>query len=276
MASIHENKRIWNERYDWPERGDEWSEAWGGPAAQWYATIYPRIRGYLRGGTIVEIAPGHGRWTQFLAAHAQSLVGVDVSENCVAVCRDRFRDAPHASFFVNDGRSLDCVADGAADFIFSFDSLVHAEAEVIADYLAAMAKKLAPDGIAFIHHSNLGAYPWQVRLSAIPKVRGVLRLARVLEPCLYWRAASMDAGKFVEFCHQYGLLCTSQELLAWGGSRTLIDCFSVITRGNSIWAREYRSLRNSTFMLEAATARSLAALYGADPLSAAIPEQRLR
>ena len=50
------------------------------------------------------------------------------------------------------------VADRSVDFAFSFDSLVHADAEVLDAYAAELARTLAPDGVAFIHHSNLGAY----------------------------------------------------------------------------------------------------------------------
>jgi cyclopropane fatty-acyl-phospholipid synthase-like methyltransferase len=42
------------------------------------------------------------------------------------------------------------------DFVFSFDSLVHVESDVIENYLTQLAKKLKPNGIGFIHHSC----PW--------------------------------------------------------------------------------------------------------------------
>lgn len=262
MPSIDENVTAWGESYDWLKDGDEWSAAWGGVIYQWFGVIYPRIHQYLAGGTILEIAPGHGRWTKFLASQGQYYIGVDVSESCVAVCRDRFRMLGNVEFHVNDGRSLDCVADGAVDFVFSFDSLVHAEADAIGNYIGAMAKKLGPNGVAFIHHSNLAAYPLQGRLSAIPKLRGILRMAKILEPSLHWRAPTMDAVKLVELCGDSGLCCTSQELINWGDSRGLIDCFSVITRLDSIWARKYRLLRNDRFMRDAQTFKMIADVYG--------------
>jgi len=40
----------------------------------------------------LEIAPGHGRWTQFLQRLCQSLVAVDISEKCVEHCKTRFAD----------------------------------------------------------------------------------------------------------------------------------------------------------------------------------------
>jgi hypothetical protein len=57
---------------------------------------------------------------------------------------------------------------GSVDFAFSFDSLVHAEADVIQAYVEQLASILRPGGAAFIHHSNLGQYAR--RLAVINKV----------------------------------------------------------------------------------------------------------
>jgi hypothetical protein len=48
------------------------------------------------------------------------------------------------------------IADRSIDLALSFDSLVHAEADVLSSYLAQLATKLRSDGVAFIHHSNFG------------------------------------------------------------------------------------------------------------------------
>jgi hypothetical protein len=71
------------------------------------------------------------------------------------------------------------VLDGGVDFIFSFDSLVHAEDAVLKAYVAEFAKKLRPNGAAFLHHSNLGEYisriEVQSRFPKIPKLLGLLK-----------------------------------------------------------------------------------------------------
>lgn len=66
MATLKENKNYWDGKYDWQERGDDWSRAWGGPHMQWYGTIYPRIKAHLPTKRILEIACGFGRWPHFL------------------------------------------------------------------------------------------------------------------------------------------------------------------------------------------------------------------
>jgi ubiquinone/menaquinone biosynthesis C-methylase UbiE len=85
-------------------------------------------------------------------------MGVDLAESCVQACQERFATELHATFSVNDGLTLPMVADRSVDLVFSFDSLVHVEVDVISSYLRGFRRILSPNGVAFIHHSNLGIY----------------------------------------------------------------------------------------------------------------------
>jgi hypothetical protein len=49
------------------------------------------------------------------------------------------------------------IENGSIDFAFSFDSLVHAESDVMSSYAHELARVLKPGGVAFLHHSNLDA-----------------------------------------------------------------------------------------------------------------------
>ena len=158
MPALADNISMWNESYDWSQQGDEWSDAWGGVAYQWWVTLFSRIQGFVPAGRILEIAPGYGRWTHFLRDLCDELVAVDIAETAIAHCRERFAGDRACRFHVNDGTSLAVAADRSVDLVFSFDSLVHAEHDIIAGYLAEFARVLADDGVAFIHHSNMGAY----------------------------------------------------------------------------------------------------------------------
>jgi SAM-dependent methyltransferase len=82
-------------------------------------------------------------------------MGIDLSGKCIESCKSRFGNVSHAQFLMNDGMSLDPLPDDTFDLVFSFDSLVHAEAEVLDSYIRQMLQKLAPQGIAFVHHSNV-------------------------------------------------------------------------------------------------------------------------
>ncbi len=239
---IEENRRNWDTIYDWSQRGEEWSIAWGGSEAQWFGCLFPRIHSYLPAATILEIAPGFGRWTRHLLRYSKVLRGVDLSTVCVEACRKRFAGEP-AEFYANDGESLNMIADRSIDFACSLDSLVHAEAPVLRSYAHQLPRKLAPDGVAFIHHSNLGACGG----AAIPNPHA--------------RAVSMTADLFLQFCQEAdGLVCLTQELVNWGQPE-LVDCFSVITRRGSRFERPYQRLENPNFMVEAEIVKGYSALY---------------
>lgn len=61
------------------------------------------------------------------------------------------------------------MADDSIDLAFSFDSLVHAEQDVLAGYLSVFATKLKPGGTAVLHHSNLGQFGYLRGLRAIKR-----------------------------------------------------------------------------------------------------------
>jgi SAM-dependent methyltransferase len=156
MQSVQLNSSYWDGLYDWQGAGEEWSSMWGGSRAQLLGTLYPRISAFLPAKAVLEIAPGFGRWTQFLLGACGSFQGVDLSQQCVDACIARFAGRSNAKFFKNEGTSLECAGDGTIDLVFSFDSLVHATAEVMRAYVPEILRVLSPSGIAFIHHSNWG------------------------------------------------------------------------------------------------------------------------
>lgn len=193
-----------------------------------------------------------------------ALVGVDVSESAIDVCKERFKDEAKARFFTNDGRSLAGVDDRSVDFAFSFDSLVHVEADVLGEYIAELAKKLSADGVAFLHHSNVAAFGrrFEVFDRVPPPVRRPL-VAMGLIDRRHLRATTVSATWFAGACRDAGLRCVGQELINWGGRRT-IDCISVVTRPGAPFDVPNRVIRNPHFMAEAESIR-LAASVHSDP-----------
>ena len=261
VATVDENAAFWA-GYDWTRAGEEWSAGWGGSHAQWYGVILPRIARFLPARSMLEIAPGHGRWTGYLREHCESLAIVDLDEACIEACRRRFEDDHRIACHVNDGRSLAMIADESVDFAFSFDSLVHADATVISSYVRELARTLGPDGVGFVHHSNAGRYRrYFERLQRIPRgrVRERLHDLRVLDRPR-WRALDMTAGRFRARCEAAGLQCISQEIVNWT-TRRLIDCLSTFTRPSSRWARPNRVFENPGFVAEARAVKRRAPLY---------------
>jgi hypothetical protein len=248
MASIAENREVWNDPDHWSRAGDHWSEeTWGSPYGQWHGSIYPRCFAYLK-GRILEIAPGQGRWTQFLRGHCDSLIGVDLSDVCTQYCRRRFAEHPSLQFETNDGLTLPMVGDGSIDFAFSFDSLVHADPEVLDSYVRELARVLKPRAVAFLHHSNLADVRWPLR------TRLKHKLTR--EPInAGWREWRMSAAKMRSFVTGAGMSTIQQELVPWVVEEpVLIDCMTTIVNQPDL---QCTIVRNHRFLDEAAAVKRI-------------------
>lgn len=199
MSSIEENL-VRYENYTWDENGDEWSKGWGNSKNQWDQLIYPKIEKYLGGGaeTLLEIAVGRGRWTCHLEKHCQKYIGVDLSPTCIEFCKRRFPNEKF-KFYANDGLSLAMIPDNSCDFIFSFDSLVHCEMDVLEAYLTQMYEKLGGGKAAFLHYSNAGG-----------------RASHLTPDTRHFRAKSTSASSVINHAQKIGLSCAYQELITWG------------------------------------------------------------
>lgn len=231
MPALEWNHSYWGKDYGWSEGGDEWSVTWGGSEAQWFGSLYPRLHRMLPARRILEIAPGRGRWTQYLIPMSSAFIGVDLAESCVVECSKRFANVAHAGFIQNDGVSLAAVPDGSFEFIFSFDSLVHAELDVMQQYIPQIVAKLAPGGKAFLHHSNF----------AVCDGGG--------EQPPHGRAASVSGEIVADLVKQSGGRMLVSELINWGSIDT-IDCLSTFARGDDPGPEHVR-LTNPLFMQEA-------------------------
>lgn len=217
MPSIQHNITTWNEKYDWSQEGHEWSEAFGNAEIQWMLFIYPRIKNYIKKGLLLEIATGCGRWTDFLIKHFDEYKGVDLSQKLVNFCKEKYKNNPNMEFYNNDGKSLDFAEDNSVDFIFSFDSLVHADKDAMGSYITAISAKLKNDCYAVIHHSNLAIHYKNQEIDWTKESD-------------HWRSREVDYKYIQEECKKNKLICVSQELINWGGGQFPIDCLSIIKK----------------------------------------------
>lgn len=221
MPSLEANKRKWGS-HDWAREGDEWSTLAGGSDRWWHGILLPRLLPFLKSlppkPSILEIAPGRGRWTQFLLRHADSLTAIDIDAKCIDACRERFGGRVHG--VVGDGFTFGGPAErinGPFSFCFSYDSLVHAELDSMGSYVRELERVLLPGGVAFLHHSNLADLQFE---SGTP---------------IHWRARSVGASGVRERALACGLEVPLQELCTKGGpkDRSLIDCISVLRKPTS-------------------------------------------
>lgn len=161
--NIDWNKKQWGDKKKWAKLhkyGYQWS---GGYKQDFNEMTFIAERfllpyiGKRRDLTILEVAPGAGRFTTELIRLAKELYLLDMNEACIKLCRERFKYYSNISYFVNDGVSCQMIPSSKCDLIATYDSFVHVEAHIIRFYLQQFVKKLVPDGIVWIDHSGKGA-----------------------------------------------------------------------------------------------------------------------
>ncbi|MEB3072062.1 class I SAM-dependent methyltransferase [[Mycobacterium] vasticus] len=244
MQTTDWNRQLWYGGYKWDAQGEEWSAAWGGSEPQWFGSLYPRLHRVLPASSILEIAPGMGRWTKFLLPLCRNYVGVDISLECVRGCQKTFADAHHARFMHKDGYSLSEVEDHSVDLVFSFDTLVHAEFDVLKRLIPQILQKLNERGVAFIHHSNMGSVGAEFKDA----------------PDFGLRALSVSYKNIEDLIVQSGGRVIIQEVIDWGSGKVPRDCLTMLARGDGQQTDPVH-LYNLQFMEESSNIRHFHAPY---------------
>ena len=150
--SITNNLRTWLS-YDWSRRGEEWSNT-----PEWKNSLVEHVlKPHVPAGSrVLEIGPGGGRWTEHLIQRASNLTVVDLTPTCIEICKERFKEFHNIEYFVNDGRSLDFIAEASIDRVWSWDVFVHISSEDVREYIQQLARVMKPHGQALIHHAKQG------------------------------------------------------------------------------------------------------------------------
>jgi ubiquinone/menaquinone biosynthesis C-methylase UbiE len=142
-----ENKQLWN-GYDWSKRGEEWTKT-----PEWKEAVVTRflLPNVPEGVSVLEVGPGGGRWTEILQRRARQLYVVDVSEQAIQLCRERFRTCSNIEYFVGTGSTLP-VPSSSVEVIWSYDVFVHVNPLDARGYFREFQRILKPGGTAVIHH----------------------------------------------------------------------------------------------------------------------------
>jgi len=156
MPTIKANK-IWDTQYNWTLDGDEWSNQAAyckKPYKEWRDSIAKEFicKNIRNNFNILEIAPGHGRWTKFLLKKYSNLTLVDLNRECIEFCKKKFPACKNIKYIVNDGKTLTAIKNDSIDFIWSYDSFVHMEKDVVESYIKEFFRVLKKGGVAIIHH----------------------------------------------------------------------------------------------------------------------------
>lgn len=106
----------------------------------------------------LEIGCGPGRLLKPMSQRFGEVHGVDVSDEMIAIARQRLKSIPHAHAHAGSGADLKQFADESFDFIYSYAVFQHIpEKAVVLSYLAEAARVLKPGGLMRFQVSNLAA-----------------------------------------------------------------------------------------------------------------------
>ncbi|TAJ21288.1 MAG: class I SAM-dependent methyltransferase [Planctomycetota bacterium] len=122
--------------------------------------------GISRDDVVLEIGCGVARLGREVAPHAREYWGLDVSENMLAIARERCAHLPNARFVAGNGADLAGLPDSFADVVYCHAVLIHMDKEDLYSYLVDARRVLKPGGLFYFDVWNL-AHPvgwlrWQV------------------------------------------------------------------------------------------------------------------
>jgi len=134
------------------ESAEQWIEQ------AWSQTVWPFIQ-ECDFSCVVDLAAGHGRNTRKLLELAKQLYLVDINEDNIRFCRQRFATEKKITYIQNDGFTLNGVPSGEVSLVYCFDAMGHFDSDVIRSYLHDFSRVLKPGGYGFCHHSNYDRNP---------------------------------------------------------------------------------------------------------------------
>lgn len=160
--SIQTQKHIWsNAIKHYPEPTHAFSYEWGDPDSEEARNKPGNILGnykkikdeyllpYIGNATVLEIGSFDGKWTTLMQT-AKKVICVDIIDNGFAIIEQKCPDV-ELLCIKNNGYDFPGVDDESVHFVFSMDSLVRSEKEVINSYIKETYRVLHPLGVACIH-----------------------------------------------------------------------------------------------------------------------------
>lgn len=114
------------------------------------------------------------------------------------------------TYLKNDGYSLKGIGDYSVSLIYSFDSMVHFDNEVVQNYLKEIYRVLKPGSRGFIHHSNYVGNPGG-NFMENPHCRNF-----------------MSKELFAHYCIRAGMNIIEQKPLDW--ELPALDCLTVFEK----------------------------------------------
>lgn len=160
---------------------------------------------------VIELACGRGRHVPFYMGQAGEITLVDILEENIAICQERFRGCEKIVYYKNNGYNFEELIADSYSSVFSYDSMVHFELMDVYTYLKDMYRVLRKGGKALLHHSNYTT-DYAADFLHAPHSR-----------CF------MSKDIFAYLAHRAGFQILSQEVIDWYDSKDL-DCITLLRK----------------------------------------------
>jgi len=147
---------------------------------------------------VLELAQGHGRFTEIFLRDAGFVTAVDVNSENIMFCKERFGDLPNLRLIENDGVTLKEIDNNSISFVFCFDSMVHFDSDIVRIYLREFRRVMRDGASGFLHHSNFTKNPG-----------GDFQRSRHARNF-------MSSEMFAHYALKEGLAVVKQEVIDWG------------------------------------------------------------
>lgn len=108
------------------------------------------------GWRALEIGCGPARLMLPMSRHFAEIHGVDVSDEMIALAREKLRAVPHAHAHATDGSSLGEFADESFEFVYSYAVFQHIPSrDVVFEYLRETHRVMKTGGLAVLQLNGL-------------------------------------------------------------------------------------------------------------------------
>ncbi|MBZ5605444.1 MAG: methyltransferase domain-containing protein [Acidobacteriia bacterium] len=142
----------------------------------------------------LEIGCGPGRLLRPMSRHFVEIHGVDVSDEMIALAKEKLRDVPNAHPHATDGASLRQFENEYFDFVYSYAVFQHIPSrDVVFEYLRETHRVLKNGGLARLQFNGL---------------------PRLNEQFDTWSGARISSGEVLEFAREHDFQVLALEGVA--------------------------------------------------------------
>lgn len=160
---------------------------------------------------VIELACGRGRHISHYIHLAGKVTLVDILEENIQFCRERFHTYKNIDYYKNNGFNLEKLSGNKYSSLFTYDSMVHFELIDIYEYLKDIYRVLENGGRALFHHSNYTAN-YKADFAHAPHAR-----------CF------MNKDIFAYLAYRAGFEILEQTVIDWKNEKEL-DCITLLEK----------------------------------------------